>query len=94
MARGAEIYTGKREMVLGFGLGLGIWFGSVGFGFGRDVAIGAAAAAAAAAATAALLLMMMMTNKTMESKRLMAFVCKMNECGNVSCFHLQRHLLC
>lgn len=90
MARGAEIYTGKREMVLGFGLGLGIWFGSVGFGFGRDVAIGAAAAAAAAA----LLLMMMMTNKTMESKRLMAFVCKMNECGNVSCFHLQRHLLC
>lgn len=37
--------------------------------------------------------MMMMTNKTMESKRLMAFVCKMNECGNVSCFHLQRHLL-
>lgn len=90
MSRGAEVYTGKREMVLGFGLGLGIWFGSVGFGFGRDVAIGAAAAAAAAA----LLLMMMMTNKTMESKRLMAFVCKMNECGNVSCFHLQRHLLC
>lgn len=39
------------------------------------------------------LLMMMMTNKTMESKRLMAFVCKMNECGYVSCFHLQRHLL-
>lgn len=26
----------------------------------------------------------------------MAFVCKANECecGNVSCFHLQRHLLC
>jgi len=80
--------TSWREWEIENGQEFGASYRELGFGlvrFGSDVAVGAAAFAAQ--------LMMMMTNKTMESKRLMAFVCKMNECGNVSCFHLQRHLL-